>query len=59
MNEHSICLTCDGTGKWESTTEDSPTELVDLGECPDCPMTNGRPNDHIHHRQHRTVRSCP
>lgn len=30
------CNTCGGTGRWLTTTEDSPTELVDLGPCPDC-----------------------
>jgi len=30
------CNTCGGTRRWESTTEDSPTELVYLGRCPDC-----------------------
>lgn len=30
------CNTCDDTGRWETTTEDSPTTLVDLGPCPDC-----------------------
>ena len=30
------CNTCGGTGEWETTTEDSPDELVSLGECPDC-----------------------
>ena len=30
------CNTCGGTGVWESTLEDAPTILVDLGPCPDC-----------------------
>lgn len=30
------CNTCGGTTRWQSTTEESPTELVDLGPCPDC-----------------------
>ena len=30
------CNTCGGTGRWLTTTEDSPTELIDLGHCPDC-----------------------
>ena len=30
------CNTCGDSGRWETTTEDSPTELVDLGPCPDC-----------------------
>jgi hypothetical protein len=30
------CETCGNTGKWETTLEDSPTELVNLGSCPDC-----------------------
>ena len=30
------CNTCGGTGEWETTTEDSPDELVSLGPCPDC-----------------------
>lgn len=33
------CNTCGDTGRWLSTTEDSPTELVDLGPCPDCDRT--------------------
>lgn len=36
MADYEPCNTCGGTGKWQSTTEDSPTELVDLGDCPDC-----------------------
>ena len=36
QGEDDACNTCGGTGKWESTTEDSPTALVDLGPCPDC-----------------------
>lgn len=31
-----MCGTCGDTGRWESTTEDSPDVLVDLGPCPDC-----------------------
>lgn len=34
------CNTCADTGTWSSTTEDSPTELVDLGEFPDCETTD-------------------
>lgn len=30
------CNTCDNTFRWETTTEDSPSVLVDLGPCPDC-----------------------
>ena len=30
------CNTCGGTGRWESTTEDEPETLIDLGPCPDC-----------------------
>jgi hypothetical protein len=30
------CNTCGGTKQWHSTTEDSPTTLVNLGPCPDC-----------------------
>ena len=30
------CNTCGDTGKWESTIEEAPTVLVDLGPCPDC-----------------------
>lgn len=30
------CTTCSGSGVWNSTTEESPTELVNLGQCPDC-----------------------
>lgn len=32
------CNTCGDTGRWETTTEDSPTTLVDLGPCPDCEL---------------------
>ena len=46
------CETCGDTGVWQSTTEDSPTELVDLGSCPDCTpndlptlVVNGPPAD--------------
>lgn len=34
--EIETCNTCDGTGQWESTTEDSPTTLINLGACPEC-----------------------
>ena len=34
------CNTCGGTGEWETTTEDSPDELVSLGPCPDCYSAN-------------------
>ena len=30
------CNTCGGSRVWESTLEDAPTILVDLGPCPDC-----------------------
>jgi hypothetical protein len=30
------CNTCGDTGEWETTTEESPDELVSLGPCPDC-----------------------
>ena len=30
------CNTCGGSGRWETTLEDAPTVLVDLGPCPDC-----------------------
>lgn len=30
------CNTCGNTGRWETTTDDSPTTLVDCGPCPDC-----------------------
>lgn len=30
------CNTCGDTGRWETTLEDAPTVLVDLGPCPDC-----------------------
>lgn len=30
------CNTCGGTKRWDSTLEDNPTQLVDLGPCPDC-----------------------
>lgn len=32
----SECNTCGDSGRWETTTEDSPSALVDLGPCPDC-----------------------
>lgn len=32
------CNTCGGTGRHETTLEDSPTTLVDLGPCPECPL---------------------
>jgi DnaJ-class molecular chaperone len=31
-----VCETCGGTGVWESTTEESPTVLINLGPCPEC-----------------------
>lgn len=34
----SECNTCGGTGRWISSLEDDPTQLVDLGPCPDCPL---------------------
>ena len=30
------CNTCGGFGRWVSTFEEQPTELVDIGTCPDC-----------------------
>lgn len=30
------CDTCSGSGRWETTLEDSPAVLVDIGPCPDC-----------------------
>jgi hypothetical protein len=38
------CNTCGNTGRWQSTTEDSPTELVDLGPCPDCGLVQAHPS---------------
>lgn len=35
-NTSEQCNTCGDTGRWESTTEDNPTELLYLGPCPDC-----------------------
>jgi len=36
------CNTCGGTGQWESTTEENPTVLLDLGPCPECyPLPEG------------------
>lgn len=32
------CNTCGNTGRWETTLEDAPTTLVDLGPCPDCDL---------------------
>lgn len=42
------CNTCGDTGRWMSTTEDSPTELVDLGPCPDC-MSDDPTNQRFPH----------
>lgn len=39
LNVWGSCNTCAGDGEWESTTEDSPDELVSLGRCPDCEVT--------------------
>lgn len=36
LDDISNCNTCGGTGRWESTFEEAPTVLVDLGPCPDC-----------------------
>jgi hypothetical protein len=30
------CNTCGGSGRWETTFEDDPTTLVDIGPCPEC-----------------------
>lgn len=35
-DEDDACNTCGGTGRWQTTFEDSPTTLTDLGPCPDC-----------------------
>jgi hypothetical protein len=35
-NNATECDTCGGSGRWESTLEDAPTVLVDLGPCPEC-----------------------
>ena len=37
--EEEECNTCGDSGRWETTLEDSPTTLIDLGPCPesDCP----------------------
>ena len=34
------CDTCGGTNRHETTLEDAPGELVDLGPCPDCDPYN-------------------
>jgi len=33
------CNTCGDTGRWETTFEEEPTVLVDLGPCPDCDLS--------------------
>jgi len=35
MSNMTDCNTCGGTRRWETTLEDNPTVLVDLGPCPD------------------------
>jgi len=30
------CDVCDGSGRWETTFEEAPTDLVDIGPCPNC-----------------------
>jgi hypothetical protein len=35
-DEPTDCDTCGGGGRWQTTLEDNPTQLVDLGSCPDC-----------------------
>lgn len=32
------CNTCGGTGRWETTLEETPNTLTDLGPCPDCQL---------------------
>ena len=32
------CNTCGDTGRWETTFEEPPTVLVDIGACPDCDL---------------------
>lgn len=32
------CNTCGDTGRWETTFEETPTVLVDIGACPDCDL---------------------
>lgn len=46
-----VCNTCDGTGEWWTTTEDSPTQLVHIGPCPDCNPEND--NLDAQHRDER------
>lgn len=29
------CNTCGGTGRWMTTLEEAPTELLDIGPCPE------------------------
>lgn len=36
LDPDNACNTCGGTRRWESTTEEAPTTLIDLGPCPDC-----------------------
>jgi hypothetical protein len=36
VNEMEKCETCGGTGRWMSSTEESPNVLVDLGPCTHC-----------------------
>ena len=35
-DEEEDCDTCGDTGKWESTFEEAPTVLANLGPCPEC-----------------------
>jgi len=41
------CNTCGDTGRWESTFEEAPTVLVDLGPCPDCELVNLKIGDRV------------
>lgn len=34
-NEDPVCNTCDD-GVWRTTLEEAPTELIELGRCPEC-----------------------
>lgn len=52
------CNTCGGTGRWQTTTEESPTQMVDLGPCQEC--ASGRfplPGTQLLDRT--VVASCP
>jgi hypothetical protein len=41
-NHEDACNACGGTGRWETTHEDVPTTLVDMGPCPECASKVGQ-----------------